>query len=411
MKTLATPLLFLIIGLTLGWTIRPHLSKLFSPKDFAQTDLAQTNATQTTPGQEVQSCGHNTQNQQHQICGNQITSSSVDFEGHLFNLIRQQKVEQTLGILKKMDLVKAENHLFLQAIRNNLHQLAGQKNWLTLTLWVKQMLAEGYDQSILHAMNSKIKDSRGDTLGAIDSLFVAQHHSLSSDEIKSFQEEIEKLVLGTMTHYKNNDHRVSQQSAFEILHFVMEKQPENPLFGIEISYLYADSGDINTAIETLNLIPYSKEYQNIIVSLKTQWLNQLNDTEQITTAIPLRQVDQHYIVTAVINQELTLELLIDTGATTTSLSTEAINDLKLANIIRKREGTVTINTANGHAEANVYRVNRFAIDEYVVEDFDLLEVDLSEWGEFDGLLGMNFLTFFEFELDQSNRQLFLTPKQ
>jgi len=35
---------------------------------------------------------------------------------------------------------------------------------------------------------------------------------------------------------------------------------------------------------------------------------------------------------------------------------------------------------------------------------------MSASGTLDGLLGMNFLSLFEFEIDQTNRQLFLTPK-
>ncbi|MBV1880960.1 MAG: homoserine O-succinyltransferase [Pseudomonadales bacterium] len=351
-----------------------------------------------------------------QTCNNDTAPPSINFEDNLNRLIDRQEVHGTLTILRTMeiDLNKVENRFILQAINNNLYELLERKSGTSLNQWITELLADGYDYSALHSINAKYNLNQGNTVAAMNALFLAKHHSITADEVQKVQTEIEQLVLNVMDRDKEKSHGVSEQSALELLQFVMEKQPENPLFGIEMATLHADLGDIEAAIETLNLIPYHEQFQNQIVSLKTKWLNELNlsqitTTEMTATAIPLKHLNQHYIVTIVINQEQTFDLLIDTGATTSSLSKEAIEDLKHADIIENKVGSTRINTANGPTVVDYYQVKLFAIGQYVVEDFHLLEVELNDEEEFDGLLGMNFLSLFEFELDQINQQLFLTP--
>lgn len=403
MKKTTNSLFFLIIGLALGWTIRPHLNGVSRTDDLARTNHKIVDT--------VDSCQASTTQLESVLnCKPFLPSPPTNTDQRLYRLINQQKVGQALAALNNVDLNRIENQSLLLALNNNLHYLAKQKNWPTLGRWVNDLLAEGYHHSLLHVMSAKIKESEGNTLAAINSLFLAKHYGITTEETTTVQKEIEKLVIATLAQYKNDASQITQQSVYDILHYVIEKQPDNPLFSIEMSHLQAASGDISSALDTLNLIPYSEQYQSNIVALKTQWLNQLNDDKRITTAIPLKRVNQHYVVTAVIDQAQTLDLLIDTGATTTALSKEAVDYLKSINHIHGKEGTVIINTANGTANVDYYRVNLFAIGNYIVEDFDLLEIELNELGEFDGLLGMNFLTLFEFELDQTNRQLFLTPK-
>ena len=408
MKTPVAALVFFALGLAVGWASSPYIETLSPKSEFTkQASLPITPSCRseiTAPLSVDQTCSKNT------------APSSINFEENLKRLIDRQEVQGTLTILRTMeiDLNKVDNRFILQSINNNLYDLLERKSWLSLNQWITEMLADGYDYSVLHRINAKYNLNQSNTLAAINSLFLAKYHSITAGEIQGIQTEIEQLVVNVMSRYKEASHGISQQSVLELLHFVMEKQPENPLFGIEMATLHADLGDIEAAIETLNLIPYHEQFQNQIVSLKTKWLDELNlsqitTTEMTATAIPLKHLNQHYIVTIVINQEQTFDLLIDTGATTSSLSKEAIEDLKHAGIIENKVGSTRINTANGSTIVDYYQVKLFAIGQYVVEDFHLLEVELNDEEEFDGLLGMNFLSLFEFELDQINQQLFLTP--
>jgi len=400
---------FLLIGAVLGWAVRPYWDEwagIANTGDVARTIV---DAQQHIRGSSVTSVF-----EKNGLFPNAIGIDLSVTKKNILILIEQQKVKRLLTTLKQysFDLVNHSN--VFDAFRNNLYILAEQENWPMLQVWVDSMLGEGFEYSVLYLMDAKLKVKQGNLLGALDSLFTARYYSLLDNEVSGIQIGIENIVIDMMNAYQKKSGQVSRIKAFSVLQFVVEKQPENPLFGIEIARLHADEGEIQLAIDTLNYLPYSEQYQDVIVSYKTAWLNELNaliHPEQVTTAIPLVQVGNHFHVTVVLNQERTLDLMIDTGATTTALSKDVIEFLKEDGIIGEKAGTVSINTANGVTKADYYNVDTFAIGEYVVGEFEVLEVELSDSADFDGLLGMNFLSLFEFEIDQTNRQLFLTARR
>ena len=70
-----------------------------------------------------------------------------------------------------------------------------------------------------------------------------------------------------------------------------------------------------------------------------------------------------------------------------------------------------IDTAGGIVEAPIYRFESFAIGEYRVRDIEFVVMALSQNnGASQGLLGMNFLKYFAFNLDQDKQHLILQPR-
>ncbi|MBV1921355.1 MAG: retroviral-like aspartic protease family protein [Pseudomonadales bacterium] len=405
MKSVTSVVAWILVGSVIGWTARPVIYPTITSVMYEQSGHMIDREAQgelplvfesksTTP----------------QIISRTTSLGTSVLIPTVLQLIEQQKVKQTLDLLQNNDVYLTDNADINLAFRNNLHQLNGQKNWQTLSQWVRFFLEAGYTDSLLYSMDASIKRHQGDLLAATHALFLAKYYGETEDESINVQTDIENLVIDMMNRYRENSATIGRKLALDVMHVATEKQPENPLFGLEIAVLYADAGNTSLAIETLNFIPYSEKYQDAVVALKSRLLSELNNTEQVTTAIPLQQIGHHFHVTAIINQERTLDLLIDTGATTTALGRDTISLLKAVNILGVKEGSVAISTANGAAEVDYYRANLFAIGEFAVEDFELLEVEMSGSQDMDGLLGMNFLSLFEFEIDQTNRQLFLTPK-
>ena len=81
-----------------------------------------------------------------------------------------------------------------------------------------------------------------------------------------------------------------------------------------------------------------------------------------------------------------LRLLVDTGATTTSLSTEALEAMGA----RRLSQRVRVNTANGVTEMATYRVESLQLGDMTVNDLTVLALP-SAPGGVDGLLGMDVL--------------------
>ena len=136
--------------------------------------------------------------------------------------------------------------------------------------------------------------------------------------------------------------------------------------------------------------------------------NQLSFAQELalssSKAIPLRQWGAHYLVTVMINDN-EVNLLIDTGASQTVLTQDAYNRMSQPlnpDEIRRQ----TFNTAGGKVEGAVLYPVEIKINDFVVNDTSIALLEFNV--PYDGLLGMNFLSQFEFEIDQQGHLLFLT---
>lgn len=74
-----------------------------------------------------------------------------------------------------------------------------------------------------------------------------------------------------------------------------------------------------------------------------------------------------------------------------------------------RVGHTHLKTASGVAFAAIYRVKELHLGQYIIKDLEVAGLDLeSSFAE--GLLGMNVLGQFHFQIDQDRNQLILSPR-
>lgn len=128
------------------------------------------------------------------------------------------------------------------------------------------------------------------------------------------------------------------------------------------------------------------------------------------SAIDLKPVGSHYLLTVQFNGEDSANLLLDTGATISMLTVRSF-----AGLVRPDNwedlGWRFFNTANGVARGRLMRTGQMQLGPFTLADLDISvqEVDMGEG--IDGLLGMNVLSQFHFQIDQDNHRLLLTPRQ
>ncbi|TYK65459.1 retropepsin-like aspartic protease family protein [Colwellia echini] len=137
-------------------------------------------------------------------------------------------------------------------------------------------------------------------------------------------------------------------------------------------------------------------------------LEKIEEALRKPESIPLSRQGEHFIVPAFIDGGFQVSLMLDTGASISLLSEAAFDGLKrYTDVIFLKD--IQLNTAGGQVIASMYQVAEFSIQGYVVNDFDfVVSPYISEHN--DGLLGMNFLSAFDFHLDQENNQLILRNK-
>lgn len=109
------------------------------------------------------------------------------------------------------------------------------------------------------------------------------------------------------------------------------------------------------------------------------------------------------------DREYSGSLLLDTGASLTVLTHQFFKQIAKPGEVRFVSNAL-MNTAGGQVEAPVYNIARFRVGEYELGDFDVVVMDYPA-GQSQGLLGMNFLGRFDFEIDQENEWLTLAPKR
>ena len=122
---------------------------------------------------------------------------------------------------------------------------------------------------------------------------------------------------------------------------------------------------------------------------------------------------EHFIVESTLSDEYTVKLLIDTGASYSSVSSYVIAQLVQDNLAEKI-GSRLMYTASGQVEADIYKLNKLSIGNYSVADITVAELNLNAGSNaqnnYDGLLGMSFLSQFQFSIDQNKQKLNLSPK-
>lgn len=123
--------------------------------------------------------------------------------------------------------------------------------------------------------------------------------------------------------------------------------------------------------------------------------------------IPLAKAGEHFIVQANINQTASVALMIDTGASITSLSRNKFTQL---NLIHQTLGYRTLSTAGGLTQAEIVEVDNFAVGHKQLNNFKLAILDIDSFAGSDGLLGMNFLSQFPFVIEQQKKKLKFSEK-
>lgn len=127
-------------------------------------------------------------------------------------------------------------------------------------------------------------------------------------------------------------------------------------------------------------------------------------------AIALRMHGSHYHLPLRLNDRENVQLIIDTGATTTTLARRSFERLTDTRGVTEL-GPQVFNTANGVAQGTMYRVDSVQLGGQRLSDVHIAVLDFDAPSEIDGLLGMNILRNFRFQVDQDEQTLYLQPRR
>lgn len=121
--------------------------------------------------------------------------------------------------------------------------------------------------------------------------------------------------------------------------------------------------------------------------------------------IALTKRGSHYLVPLGLDSQ-TLNLVLDTGASLTTITRQKFDQISHGLNVRLVD-TRLFNTANGISRGNVYLVDQLQLGPFYLSNIEVAIMDFDMGGQADGLLGMNTLRNFQFEIDQDSNELVL----
>ncbi|MBX2868827.1 MAG: aspartyl protease family protein [Acidiferrobacterales bacterium] len=236
---------------------------------------------------------------------------------------------------------------------------------------------------------------------AIAELENLKDYQFDFDGLALFVGKVESLIRMTSRMFRDNNEPEGLISLYQLL---IDVDAQNPRWRYEQASLISSLGQHQRALDLLSYILYDAEYGEKATTLHHQ-INQIVSTPS-NVDVPLVGTGSQFLVEAVINEVTSLKLLVDTGASITS-----INKNILARYIQQGASTsrATLQTANGKVDTKLVTLRSLRVGDFAVHDLNAAEID-SLGENLDGLLGMDFLGQFKFAIDQERRVLFLDQR-
>ncbi len=129
-------------------------------------------------------------------------------------------------------------------------------------------------------------------------------------------------------------------------------------------------------------------------------------SHEYESAVALEKHGNQYLVRLTLDDQASVRLLIDTGASVTTLSRSAF--ARVSSQISVQElGSRMFSTANGITKGSIVGVDSVALGEFRFPDTKLAVLDFEMTNNIDGLLGMNVLSRFKFQIEPTAPQLLL----
>lgn len=247
---------------------------------------------------------------------------------------------------------------------------------------------------------AELRLAQGDSSAAIRGLLA------SADEVDSLasQAAFERMLADAVDHAARELTARGDGDALDLLlEEITLALPELGIYFLRLGTLRVQAGAEDGALAVLSQIQNHAEFGAAAREMLNDLASEHNDVIAGVETLPLRRRGDQFIVEASLGNGNGLSLLIDTGASMTVVSRQRLESLGYA----INGPTTYFSTAGGVVEGPVMTLERLSLGAAAVHQLPVgvLPIDLP--GEIDGLLGMNFLRYFEFRIDQESARLSL----
>jgi clan AA aspartic protease (TIGR02281 family) len=256
---------------------------------------------------------------------------------------------------------------------------------------------ERHEQAAINLMSSL------QYAAALESLLEADLVAMSDAEIRQVSTLLEEAVRLRVSQLNALGRSNEIDALYERLTFTMPERVEYYILLAE-HRIAMDSPD--TALPVLAQI----ENHHQLGGRARELIDSITAVNQQAPVdvVDLRRVRDQYLVTAALDDSISVALLLDTGASMTVVDPDILDRLGYSLTGRQAR----FSTAGGVVQAPLVSVSALMIGESRVEPLTVGALNIEgHSAEVDGLLGMDFLRHFEFSLDQDARRLILHSRR
>jgi len=301
--------------------------------------------------------------------------------------------------------------LQLDQSRNILpNDLSKISHWSSLQVFEDDLDEANLSTSTRHHLLAKAQIFfRTDFVAALEELFSAMQSAPNEERIEILQGEINALIEYVKIQYFSENQVVPIDVFTQLMNLANEKQPNSLPVLIALVRHHLLVGEYDLAENYIERVPPDIDNLATIDLLNQRLRNNMEANLSSSSGIPLKKLDNHFIVEVQFNDDATLNLMIDTGASRTVMSPQTMLALRrISNSVTDLDITGFANTANGIARTKLYQTESIRVGDYQLNNPLILVSKLPDNSQFDGLLGMDFLTQFEFRIDHQNKRLYLS---
>lgn len=198
--------------------------------------------------------------------------------------------------------------------------------------------------------------------------------------------------------------REAYDELVRLFQFLISLHGDNARYYLSLANWQWVSGDADTALSTLDAVRHDMQYRAELDALEARILGAVEEANLIESGIALTRSGDHFLVEVLLEDQFSARLMIDTGATMTILDAELVARYGLEPDEDGRE--LSLNTAGGSVSGASLLLSQLRLGSRTLENIQAGVLPLEQFN-FDGLLGMDVLSRFEFSIDQKNGVLYL----
>ena len=341
-------------------------------------------------------------------------SLAVPGQGHTVAALAQHDTLALAVERYEISQVRADAAAMQQA-RDSVLRYAQQGiragDYVAVAQWLQRFLLASYRDVDARLLLADVFYRQQDYPGAIEQLYEAKAHAFRPEMLTRITRQIRKVVDQQAKKY-NADQNTA--GLLELFQHVTQLEPDYAAYFIELARVQLALEDRDAAQRSLTLVVndagVGEQARGMLARLQ-ETMPAVTGSGQATlvtevAGVPLVRSGQNFLVDVTPAAAGSLRLLIDTGASMTMLTTDALQRRGLR--YHETGRSELFNTANGQVRAPIYILESLSVGDWYVQQLEVGVLDLGGQAGIDGLLGMNFLSHFRFFIDQNETVLRLS---